>query len=82
MEKEIKVYYNDINYIIKFKESKPKKTTILDLNGKKYFRIARKLLRIKTKELNLSNDGYLYNKAGNEYITHEYFRKVYNFINK
>lgn len=84
MSKKIEVSYEGKIFIVKFKDVKPRKTQVFDNESNEYFRMARKLLRVKSKELGLSKTGHLYNKSGlkKEIITNHYFRTIWNKINK
>lgn len=83
MSEKIEVSYEGKIFVIKFKDVEPRKTQVFDNEGNEYFRMARKLLRVKSKELNLSERGHLYNKSGlkKEIITNHYFRTIWNEIN-
>lgn len=83
MSKKIEINYEGKIFIVEFKDVKPRKTQVFDNERNEYFRMAKKLLRVKSKELELSKNGYLYNKSGlkNEFITHQYFRTIWNKIN-
>lgn len=83
MVDEIEISYEGKVFIVKFKDVKPKKTWVFDNEGNEYFKMAKKLLRVKSKELELSKNGHLYNKSGlkDEFITHQYFRTIWNKIN-
>ena len=83
MSKKIEVSYEGKIFIVEFKDIEPRKTQVFDNEKNEYFRMAKKLLRIKSKELGLSKSGYLYNKSGlkGEFITHRYFRTIWNEVN-
>lgn len=83
MSEKIEVSYEGKIFIVKFRDIEPRKTWVFDNEGNEYFRMARKLLRVKSKELGLSESGHLYNKSGlkKEIITNHYFRTIWNEIN-
>ncbi len=82
--KELSITYEGEKYTIEFKDSPPRKTLSRNEKGEVILGIAKKILREEVKRLSIdgSKDGYLYNGAGNELITHSYFRKVYLERNK
>ena len=83
MSKKLEVSYEGKIFIVEFKDVKPRKTQVFDNERNEYFRMAKKLLRVKSKELGFSESGYLFNKSGlkDEFITHQYFRTIWNKIN-
>lgn len=71
-------------YMITLKDTKPKKTVVIDNEGRSYERIARKLLRYKAIELGYpeaGKDGRIYSN-GTEIITHEYIKRLSRYLNK